>query len=100
MTIVVIGSMRFPPDRLESVTPHLERLVTTTRNTDGCLTYDVAFDPFDPGLVRFSETWPDMATLQAHLVAPHIGPWREIASLHGVHDRSFSAWEVSGAVPV
>lgn len=93
MTIVVLGSMRFPAPNLEAVKSHLGELLAATRAHDGCITYDAAFDPYDPGLVRFSELWPDMVTLQAHLVAPHIAPWREIAGKYGVHDRSFTAWE-------
>lgn len=95
--IVVIGSMRFPPSCLESVKPHLEELVRVTRERDGCHQYDMAFDPLDPGVVRFSELWPDMATLRAHLVAPHIAPWREIAMRFGVSDRAFTAWECGQA---
>jgi quinol monooxygenase YgiN len=97
VTIVVLGTMRFPAANLEAVKPHLHELLEATRTLDGCITYDAAFDPYDPGLVRFSELWPDMATLKAHLVAPHIAPWRDIASHYGVRDRSFTAWE--GANP-
>lgn len=93
MTIVVLGSMRFPAQNLEAVKPHLHKLLEATRTLDGCIGYDAAFDPFDPGLVRFSEVWPDMATLRTHFVAPHIAPWRKTASQFGVHDRSFTAWE-------
>lgn len=97
MTVVVLGSMRFPPENLSEIKPHLYELLSATRANDGCISYDAAFDPYDPGLVRFSELWPDMATLRAHLVAPHISPWREIAGHLGVSDRSFTAWE--GANP-
>lgn len=100
MTIVVLGSMRFPADALEAIKPHLHELLVATRAHDGCITYDAAFDPFDPGLVRFSELWPDMETLNAHLMAPHIAPWREAATTLGVHDRSFTAWEGVNAMPV
>lgn len=93
MTIVVLGSMRFPPESLDEVRPHLGELLAATRANDGCIAYDAAFDPYDLGLVRFSELWPDMATLQAHLAAPHIAPWREVAGKYGVRERNFTAWE-------
>ncbi len=91
--IVVLGSMRFPAANLEAIKPHLKALLEATRTHDGCIAYDAAFCPYDLGLVRFSELWPDMASLKAHLVAPHIAPWREIARLNGVKDRSFTAWD-------
>lgn len=98
--VVVIGSMRFPAANLEAVKPHLQALLEATRTHDRCIAYDAAFDPHDPGLVRFSEIWPDFETLQAHLQAPHIGPWREAASRLGVSDRTFTAWDATSPRPV
>lgn len=93
MTILVLGTLRFPPGSIASVLPHLRTLVELTRQLDGCIAYDVAEDPFDPGLIRFSEVWPDAASLDAHLKAPHIGPWRKASSEHGLLERKFTAYE-------
>ena len=76
--------------------PHLQQLVETTRRNDGCIAYDVAVDPFDPGLIRFSELWPDHASLTRHLQAPHIEPWRAIARSHGLLERKFIAYDIDG----
>lgn len=100
MTIVVLGSMRFPPENLSAIEPHLYELLSATRANDGCISYDAAFDPYEPGLVRFSELWPDVETLRAHLVAPHIAPWRKITRQLGVTDRSFTAWEGTNPLSV
>ncbi|HET9960257.1 MAG TPA: putative quinol monooxygenase, partial [Polyangiaceae bacterium] len=99
-TVAVLGTLRFPPDRVPEVLPHLQRLVANTYEKDGCIAYDVAIDPFDPGLIRFSELWPDQASLERHLVAPHIAPWRAAARACGLMARSFTAFEVSSARPV
>jgi len=98
--VAVMGTLRFPPDRVQELLPHLQLLVETTRKYDGCLAYDVALDPFDPGLIRFSELWPDHASLQLHLVAPHIEPWRTAARACGLLTRSFTAYDVSTSRPV
>jgi len=95
--VAVFGILRFPPDRLTEVRAHLKVLVETTYRTDGCIAYDVAEDPFDPGLVRFSELWPDHETLTRHLKAPHIGPWREAARRFGLIERKFTAYDVTGS---
>lgn len=100
MTVVVIGAMRFAPENLDKVRPHLRRLVEATKRLDGCIAYDVAEDLFDPGLIRFSEVWPDGDSLTAHLNAPHIAPWRAIASDLGVHDRHFTAFDASNPYSV
>lgn len=100
MTILVLGTLRFPPDSIPAVLPHLRDLVETTRARDGCIAYDVAEDPFDPGLIRFSELWPDMTSLEAHLKAPHIEPWRSAARSYGLMARSFTAYEGANPRPV
>lgn len=100
MAVVVFGTMRFPPEQMPKVRPHLRVLCEETRRHDGCIAYDVAEDLFDPGLLRFSEVWPDAERLAAHLQAPHIAPWRAIAQAHGVHDRSFTAYAASDPRPV
>jgi quinol monooxygenase YgiN len=97
VTVVVIGSMRFSPANVAAVLPHLRALVAATREQDGCIAYDAGEDIFDPGLIRFSEIWPDADTLARHLTAPHIAPWREVARSLGVSERSFTAFDASGA---
>jgi len=96
-TVAVFGILRFPPERMPEVLPHLRTLVETTYRTDGCIAYDVAADPFDPGLIRFSELWPDHDSLARHLRAPHIEPWRSAARSCGLLERTFTAYDITGA---
>jgi len=98
--VAVFGILRFPPESIDAVKPNLKAFVDATRNLDGCIAYDVAEDLFDPGLIRFSELWPDNDSLDAHLVAPHIGPWREAAKKLGLMERKFTAYDIHGARPV
>lgn len=96
-TVAVFGTLRFPPERMPEVLPHLKTLVDATYKNDGCLAYDVAEDPFDPGLIRFSELWPDHASLARHLQAPHIEPWRVVARSCGLLARKFVAFDITGS---
>jgi quinol monooxygenase YgiN len=96
-TVAVFGTLRFPPDRMREVLPHLRELVSATHQFDGCIAYDVAEDPFDPGLIRFSELWPDRETLDCHLQAGHIAPWRIAAKHCGLIERSFTAYAITGS---
>lgn len=98
--VAVFGTLRFPPERILEVRPHLRLLVETTYRTDGCIAYDVAEDPFDPGLIRFSELWPDRESLARHLKAPHIEPWRAAARNCGLLDRKFTAYDITGSYSV
>ncbi len=99
-TVAVFGTLRFPPARIGEVLPHLRALVEATRKLDGCIAYDVAEDPFDAGLIRFSELWPDRASLERHLQADHIAPWRVAARSCGLMDRQFTAYAIGGSWPV
>lgn len=77
-TVAVFGILRFPPDRLKEALPHLQRLVEETR------------------LIRFSELWPDKDSLDRHLQAPHIEPWRAAARACGLQERKFTAYAIHG----
>ncbi len=95
--VAVFGFLRFPPESMPAIRPYLAEFVRATRANDGCLAYDVAEDLAEPGLIRFSELWPDHGSLDAHLVAPHIVPWREAARAHGLLERQFTAYDIAGA---
>jgi quinol monooxygenase YgiN len=98
--VAVLGTLRFPPQNMPMIRPHLQVLVQTTRQQDGCVAYDVAEDCFDPGLVRFSELWPDHESLTRHLNAPHIAPWRAAATAGGLLDRTFATYDITAGGPV
>ena len=100
MTVLVIGMLRFPSENLEAVRPHLQVLMETTRECDGCIEYDVAEDIFEPGLVRFSEQWPDAESLQAHLRAAHIAPWRRVCEDNKLIERVFTAFDTMNPRPI
>ncbi len=94
--VAVLGTMRFPPAQMAAVRPHLKVLVETTRQQDGCIAYDAAEDCLDPGLLRFSELWPDQQTLTRHFQAPHIGPWRAAVHACGLMERNFVVYDLNG----
>ncbi len=98
--IVILGSMRFPPENMPQVRPHLQALVETTRRHDNPIAYDVGEDPFDPGLVRFSEVWSDAETLARHINAPHMPAWQQARAPLGVTGREFTIYDVSGSRPL
>ena len=99
--VAVIGILRFPPENIQSVMPYLEELVQATKQNDGCILYEVAEDLFDKGLVRFSELWPSRESMEKHLLAPHIEPWRAKAKAFGLMEREFHSYDLIGdSVPI
>lgn len=99
-TVAVLGTLRFPPERMAEIRPHLRALIEATYKTDGCIAYDAAEDLFDMGLIRFSELWPDQESLERHLQAPHLAPWREAAHSCGLLERAFVIYEVTNFRPL
>lgn len=92
--VAVIGSLKFPKERIAEVLPHLKTFVEATREKDGCIFFDVAEDAFEPGLIRVSELWPDKESLERHLKAPHVDPWRAAARACGIGERKFTAYAI------
>lgn len=99
-TVAVIGTFRFPPENIPAVLPHLKALVDATRRLDGCIAYDVAEDLYESGLIRMSELWPDHASLEKHLHAPHIEPWRQAVAELGLISREFMVYDLSNGKPL
>lgn len=95
--IAVIGTLRFAPDTLVDILPHIRALTEATRQHDGCIAYDIAVDPFDVGLLHVSELWPDAESFARHMEAPHIEPWRAAVSRCGLLERNLTAYDVTGA---
>ena len=93
--VAVLGTFRFPPEKIPAVLAPLKALVDATHKNDGCIAYDVAEDLYDKGLIRMSELWPDHESLQKHLQAPHIEPWRKAVVELGLIDREFMVYGVS-----
>jgi len=99
--VAVFGTLKFPAENITKVLPHLKSLVQATYNFDGCIAYDVAEDLFEPGLIRFSELWPNRESLNNHLKATHIEPWRTAAKKYGLIERKFLSYDIeSNSVPV
>ena len=98
--ILVIGTVRCPPDKLEALKTPMQAVVTTTRAEDGCVSYAYGLDPFDAGLIRVSEVWRDRAALDAHLKAPHMDVWRAARDALGVGERNLSIYQASDPEPI
>lgn len=95
MSLVIAGTIRVPPDRLEAFRPHMRAMLEASRAEDGCLEYAYAEDVAEPGLIRVFEAWRDQAALDAHFRTPHLAAWRAAWPEFGVSDRRLIAYEVA-----
>ncbi len=70
--LLIIGTVRVPPDGLEQAKPAMQRMISASRAEPGCLGYSYAQDVLDAGLIHVSEAWRDRAALEAHFKSAHI----------------------------
>ncbi len=95
MKIIIAGTVRVPPENIETLRPHMHVMLAASRAEDGCETYSYGFDAMDESLVRVFEVWRDRAAIEAHFQAPHMAPWRAAGTELGVFERKLSLYEVA-----
>ena len=95
MSLIVAGTVRVPPDKLDGLRPHMLAMMTATRAEDGCGAYSYAEDVAEPGLVHVFEIWRDQAALDAHFKTAHMAAWRAAWPGFGVSDRNLKAYEIA-----
>ena len=92
--LLIVGTVRLPPQNLEAARPIMKRMADTSRAEDGCLEYGYAEDIFDPGLIHVKEMWTDQIALDRHFAAPHLSEWRAAWPGLGIGDRNLRVYDV------
>jgi quinol monooxygenase YgiN len=92
--IVVTGHVRFAPEKIAGLRPHIRAMLEATRKEPGCLVYAFAEDFLDPGVIRIVERWDTWPALEAHGKMAHMVVWRAAVKEAGVLDREVTAHEV------
>lgn len=98
--IIVAGTVRIEPNKLQEARGIMERMITASRAEDGCLQYSYSVDVLDPHVVHVFEVWRDRDVLQLHFKTPHLGEWRAAWPSFGISDRKLHMYEVSGSTPL
>ena len=91
--IVIEGTVRLDPDRMDEARPEMEAMVRASRAEAGCIDYAYAIDLLDPGLVRVSERWESRDALAAHFKTAHMATWRAFFPELAITDRSLRLYE-------
>ncbi|TPN82679.1 antibiotic biosynthesis monooxygenase [Mesorhizobium sp. CU2] len=97
--LLIIGTVRLPPDMLEQAKPAMQRMILASRAEPGCLQYSYAQDVLDTGLIHVSEAWSDRAALDAHFNSAHIAEWRASWVELGIGERKLTLYETDGGAP-
>ncbi len=96
----IVGTIRFPPEKLAEARPAMERVITASREEAGCLGYAYAEDILEPGLIRVSEAWQDEDCFAAHAASDHLKSWRADCVLLGAFDRNLSLCDAGSVRPL
>lgn len=98
--ILIIGTVRLPPENVGRARDAMAAMVAASRAEDGCLDYAYAEDVLDAGLIRVSERWRDRDALAAHFKTPHMAAWRAVFPTLQISDRNLSLYEAPAAEPI
>lgn len=83
--IQVIATIELNPGTRESFLAEFRKVQPKVRAEDGCIEYGATIDlktelgaqiPLRPDVVTLVEKWQSLEHLKAHLVAPHMTPYR------------------------
>lgn len=91
--LVVMGTFRVAPDRIEALLPLARKVAEATRAEQGCIQYGYAQDIDDPALFHVAERWTDRAALMAHAKSAHMAEWVQARAGLGFHDRVIRLYE-------
>src|SRR5262244_4253636 len=97
--LLIVGTVRLPPQNLETARPVMARMVRASRAEDGCERYAYAEDVLDPGLIHVTELWRDQAALDRHMASRHVAGWRASWPALGITDRNLRLYEVGAPRP-
>ena len=98
--ILVVGTVRVPPEAFNTAHDAMAKVVAATRQEEGCIRYAYARDVLDPGIMHISEAWRDRAALTAHFTTPHMLKWREVIGTIGATERDLRLHETDEGEPL
>lgn len=91
--LLIVGSLRIDPARLDEARPALERMMQESRLEPGCIQFDYAENLFDPGLIHVIERWRNREAMAGHFSSPHLLEWRSSYGRLGIHDCDLTLYD-------
>ncbi|WP_139974962.1 putative quinol monooxygenase [Ochrobactrum sp. CGA5] len=92
--LLIVGTVRLPPENLVKAREAMQRMIIASRAEDGCVDYGYAEDVLEPSLIHVKEFWRDRASLDRHFASPHISDWRAAWPELGIGSRNLVVYEV------
>jgi quinol monooxygenase YgiN len=95
--IVINARLEADAATIAALKPAIAAMEAASRAEPGCEDYTFSVELNDPGVIRITERWHDMAALAAHFATPHMASFGAAMQAHppkGIDVRCFEATEV------
>jgi quinol monooxygenase YgiN len=100
MNLLIVGTIRIPPETLDRARPAMAAMVAASRAEPGCIQYAYGQDVLEPGLIHVKELWSSRETLTAHFSSDHIATWRSTWPDLQISGRNLTLYEVGDPEPI
>lgn len=98
--IVVTGYLKIAAEDRDAFVKLLQPHVQRTRKKAGCIAYAFAADVLDPGIIRLSEAWRDLKSLEAHLADDEFQAVQQETVKLRILERNVQRYEVSSTTDI
>ena len=75
--VIVIAKVSVKPERKQELLNLAKSVIAVTQAEQGCISYTLLDNTYDPGGCLFVEEWVDLPALQKHAASVHIAEWRK-----------------------
>ena len=75
--IIVLAKVSVKPEKKTDLLALAQAVIATTQAEEGCISYVLFDNPYDPSGCMFVEEWKDKASLERHSASSHIAEWRK-----------------------
>jgi quinol monooxygenase YgiN len=100
MMLIIAGTLDLPPQNRDKLLEAAEPLMRASEAEDGCHTYLMMPDPFDPGRVRIFERWDSEAAIASHFAAPHMAEFGAAIGGLGITGSDLTKYEITSSGPL
>ncbi len=75
--IIVFAKVAVKEGKKDDLLALAKPLMDATRQEEGCVSYTLFDDRYDPTCLMFVEEWESKEALKKHTTTPHIAEWRQ-----------------------
>ncbi|TFU01216.1 antibiotic biosynthesis monooxygenase [Polymorphobacter arshaanensis] len=81
--IIIIARAEVDPEALEIVEAAMAKMMRATWEEPGCISYSMAVEDRERGIISVVERWEDEAAIKRHFAMPHMAIFNAAVAGHG-----------------